>query len=131
MFLLDTNTCIALLKRNPVVMGHLVQHQPSDIAMCSVVKAELYFSARKSQLVASNLARLEKFFRPYKSYSFDDPASETYGMIRADLERSGTPIGANDLLIASIAKSFDLTLVTHNTGEFSRVVGLKLEDWET
>jgi tRNA(fMet)-specific endonuclease VapC len=130
MFLLDTNTCIALLKRNPIVMGHLVQHQPSDIAMCSVVKAELYFGARKSQSVASNLARLEKFFRPYKSHPFDDPASETYGMIRADLERSGTPIGANDLLIASIAKTQDLILVTHNTGEFSRVVGLKLEDWE-
>ena len=78
MFLLDTNTCIALLKRNPVVMGHLVQHQPSDIAMCSVVKAELYFGARKSQLVANNLVRLGKFFRPYKSYSFDDPASETF-----------------------------------------------------
>ena len=130
MFLLDTNTCIALLKRNPVVMGHLVQHQPSDIAMCSVVKAELYFGARKSQLVANNLVRLGKFFRPYKSYSFDDPASETCGMIRADLERSGTPIGANDLLIASVAKTFDLTLVTHNTGEFSRVVGLRLKDWE-
>jgi tRNA(fMet)-specific endonuclease VapC len=130
-FLLDTNTCIALLKRDADVMGELIKHRPTEIAVCSVVKAELYFEARKSQAVAANLARLETFFRPYRSYPFDDSSGETYGVIRADLERAGTPIGANDLLIASVAKTFDLTLVTHNTREFSRIAGLRLEDWET
>lgn len=55
---------------------------------------------------------------------------EHYGIIRADLARSGTPIGPNDLMIASSARALDLTLVTHNPSEFSRVAGLRIEDWE-
>jgi tRNA(fMet)-specific endonuclease VapC len=61
---------------------------------------------------------------------FDDAAAEAYGRLRAELARRGTPIGPNDLMIAAIALAHDLTLVTHNTAEFSRVSGLRLEDWE-
>ncbi len=61
----------------------------------------------------------------------DDQCAEHYGVIRAELERAGTPIGPNDLMIAATAKAHDITLVSHNTREFSRVVGLRLEDWET
>ena len=62
---------------------------------------------------------------------FGDEASVAYGSIRAALEQAGTPIGPNDLLIAAIALAYDLTLVTHDTGEFSRVPGLRIEDWQT
>jgi tRNA(fMet)-specific endonuclease VapC len=61
---------------------------------------------------------------------FDDLCAEHYGSIRTDLRRSGGAIGPNDLLIAATARAHDLTLVTHNTGEFSRVVGLRSEDWQ-
>lgn len=61
---------------------------------------------------------------------FDDLAAERYGELRAHLDAAGTPIGPNDLMIASIALANSLTLVTHNTGEFSRVPGLRLEDWQ-
>lgn len=70
------------------------------------------------------------FFARYTSLAFDDHAAVVYGPLRADLETKGTPIGPNDLLIASIAVANNLTLVTHNTAEFSRVTGLRVEDWE-
>jgi tRNA(fMet)-specific endonuclease VapC len=67
--------------------------------------------------------------RTFHSYAFDDSAAERYGRIRADLVTQGTPIGPNDLMIASIALANNLILVTHNTREFARVDGLPLEDW--
>jgi tRNA(fMet)-specific endonuclease VapC len=70
------------------------------------------------------------FFQKFVSFSFDDAAAEIYGTIRARLERAGTTIGPNDLLIAAIALNQKATLVTHNTREFSRVEDLLLEDWE-
>lgn len=80
--------------------------------------------------MARTLTSLRGFFSPLQSLRFDDDTAEHYGLIRADLETAGTPIGANDLLIAAIARSRDLTPVTHNVDEFSRVVGLAIEDWE-
>ncbi|MGI8538657.1 MAG: type II toxin-antitoxin system VapC family toxin, partial [Rubrobacteraceae bacterium] len=70
-----------------------------------------------------------RFFEPFGSLAFDDRAAEEYGVIRADLERAGTPIGPNDLLIASIARSRDLTLISMNRREFGRVAGLRLTDF--
>jgi tRNA(fMet)-specific endonuclease VapC len=73
---------------------------------------------------------LRRFSEPFSSLPFDDDAAEVYGRIRTQLEKSGKPIGPNDLLIAAIAIAHDATLVTHNTGEFSRVEDLRYEDWE-
>ena len=73
---------------------------------------------------------LSTFFEPYESLPFDDAAAAEYGRIRAQLAAAGTPIGPNDLMIAAIARDRQLTLVTHNTREFSRVSGLLMEDWE-
>jgi tRNA(fMet)-specific endonuclease VapC len=95
-----------------------------------VVKAELLYGPRRSSRVADNLRLLHRFFRPFVCLPFDDRCAEHYGMIRADLARLGQPIGPNDLLIAATARAHDLVLVTHNTEEFSRVVGLQMEDWE-
>lgn len=131
MYLLDTNACIRILNDSSASLaGRLRQHDPSDIRLCSVVKAELFYGARRSSRVSENLRLLQRFFAPFICLSFDDRCAEHYGLIRADLERAGTPIGPNDLMIAATARAYDLVLVTHNTREFSRVVGLQLEDWE-
>lgn len=131
MYLLDTNVCIHLL--NEVHSGVLQKFHslsPADIVLCSVVKAELLFGARRSAHIEANLQRLKLFFSPLGSLPFDDRCAEHYGLIRADLPTQGKPIGPNDLMIAAIARAHDATLITHNTSEFGRVTGLRMEDWE-
>lgn len=130
-YLLDTNVCIQLLNdKHPVILRHFRQHSPAEIALCSVVKAELLFGAYRSGRVEANLQRLKFFFEPLQSLLFDDDCADHYARIRADLQVQGKLIGGNDMLIAAIARAHSATLVTHNTGEFSHVVGLPLEDWE-
>ena len=130
-YLLDTNVCIHLLnERHPAILQHFRQHSPADIALCSVVKAELLYGARRSQRVEANLQLLKAFFAPLQSLPFDDDCAEHYGKIHADLLTHGKPIGPNDTLIAAVARAHNATLITHNIGEFSRVVGLQIEDWE-
>lgn len=130
-YLLDANSCIKLLNgRSENIRRRLESERPQDIVLCSVVKAELLYGAFKSVRRTENLDRLRPFFRRFISLPFDDVAAETYGEIRARLERAGTLIGPNDLLIAAIALSQSVTLVTNNTREFRRVEGLHLEDWE-
>jgi tRNA(fMet)-specific endonuclease VapC len=130
-YLLDTNVCIVYLNEsNSALRTKLQQFKPSQICLCSVVKSELIFGAMKSQQIEKSLQKLEPFFSRFISIPFDDKAAVKFGEIRADLQRKGTPIGAYDLQIAAIALANDLTLVTHNTREFSRVIDLKLDDWE-
>ncbi len=101
-----------------------------DVALCSVVKAELLYGAARSQQPERNQAQLQRFFAGFPSLSFDDQAAAAYGTLRAALEASGTLIGPNDLMIAAIALASGLVLVTHTTAEFSRVPALKIEDWQ-
>jgi len=130
-FLPDTNVWIRFLNPgNNRVKDHFLSADPSSIWLCSVVKAELFFGAMKSTRVAKNLALLDELFSDFTSVPFDDNAARRYGEIRSDLARKGTPIGPNDLMIAAIASVHGLTLITHNTREFNRVTGLKIEDWE-
>ena len=103
---------------------------PQDIMVCSVVKAELFYGSLKSLNPTRNLEKQQRFVNRFVSLPFDDRAASVYSRIRAQLEKSGTPIGPNDLLIASIALANDQTLITHNTREFARVDNLKIEDWE-
>jgi tRNA(fMet)-specific endonuclease VapC len=98
--------------------------------LCSVVVGELLFGALRSRDVARNLAQVRTFVSGLRSLPFDDRAADEYATIRANLAAKGTQIGPNDLLIAAIALANGLTLVTHNTAEFSRVVGLNLDDWQ-
>ena len=100
------------------------------MAVCSIVKAELLYGAWRSARVPANLQRLQVFFEPLRSLPFDDACAQTYAQLRAALAALGAPIGANDMLIAAIALTHRLTVVTHNTREFARIAGLKLEDWE-
>lgn len=130
-YLLDTNTCIHFLNGTSEPIRHRVESLAArDIALCSVVKAELLYGAIKSARAERNLERLQPFFSRFPSLPFDDAAAGAYGEIRARLERAGTPIGPNDLCIAAIARANNLTLVSHNAHEFRRVQGLQLEDWE-
>lgn len=131
MYLLDANACIRVLNgTSPELIGRLRSHDPAEIRLCSIVKAELLYGARHSQRAAENLRLLARFFDTFTSITFDDDAAEQYGVIRSQLAQAGTPIGPNDLMIAAIALANRLTLVTHNAKEFSRVVGLRYEDWE-
>lgn len=130
-YLLDTNACIRILNgSHQGVISRFQNESPDTVCLCSVVKAELLFGARKSQHVSRTLDRLDAFFAPFDSLAFDDDSAAHYGSIRAELEKVGAPIGANDLMIAAIARRRDLVVVTHNTHEFTRVVGLRVEDWE-
>lgn len=132
MYLLDTNACIRILNGSSAqLVERLRQQDPEDIRLCAIVRAELTYGARNSTLAADNLSLLARFFGAFISLPFNDQCAEHYGWILADLSRTGKVIGPNDLLIAATARANDLTLVSHNTREFSRVVGLRLEDWET
>jgi tRNA(fMet)-specific endonuclease VapC len=131
MYMLDSNTCIQFLNgRSTHVERRLRGTKPSNIKLCSIVKAELLYGAFRSNNPSASLARLETFFAPFESIPFNDTAAAEYGRIRGHLAGAGTLIGPNDLMIAAIAKCRQLTLVTHNTREFSRVPGLSIEDWE-
>jgi tRNA(fMet)-specific endonuclease VapC len=94
------------------------------------VKAELFYGAMRSNDIEGTLRKQQQFLDLFVSLPFNDAAALIYGRIRADLTALGTPIGPNDFQIAAIAMANNLVLVTHNTGEFSRVSGLLLEDWE-
>ena len=131
MFLLDTNVCIQFLNgTSEAVKTNFQQHTPTEIALCSVVKAELLFGARNSEKVEANLSKVQQFFQPFKSLAFDDRCAEEYAQIRADLTRQGNIIGPNDLIIASIARAHDAVLITNNTNEFNRVTNLRMKDWQ-
>ena len=102
---------------------------PKNIKISAIVKGELLLGAYKSQAREQTTSKVEKFLKPFDVIDFTDKMSYDYAEIRGDLEKSGQTIGANDLLIAATALSENAILVTHNIGEFSRVKGLKLEDW--
>ena len=131
-YLLDTNTCIGYInRRSPSIYQHFLAVSADDVAICDIVKFELYYGAYKSSRTAENLQNLSDFFADLISVLFDGKAAQICGQLRAKLQASGTPIGAYDLQIAAIALANHLILVTHNTREFSRIEGLRLEDWES
>ncbi len=130
-YLLDANTCIRYLNgTSESIRKHIETTHPREIAVCAVVKAELFYGAHKSQHPTANLDKQRTFLGRFVSLSFDDQAAEAYGHIRAKLTKAGTPIGPNDLLIAAIAVSQNCILVSHNTKEFRRITELEVEDWE-
>ncbi len=129
-YMLDTNI-IAYAKNNrpAQVLERLKQQDPEDICISSITMAELEFGVYHSAKPEQNQVALMLFLSRIQIVPFDVDAAIEYGVIRADLTRKGTLIGANDLLIVAHAKALGLTLVTNNTREFERVEGLKLENW--
>jgi tRNA(fMet)-specific endonuclease VapC len=128
-YLLDTNICIYVLKRQPAALREKFNMHAQHLCLSSVTLAELLYGAEKSAKPAGNLAVIENFASRLVVLPFEEKAAAHYGQIRADLERRGTPIGPYDLMIAGHARSEGLVVVTHNTREFERVEGLRVEDW--
>ena len=129
-YMLDTNICIYLIKQQPPqVLKKFVTLSFGDVGMSSITVAELQYGVQKSQHRGQNRQALEQFLIPLTIADFDHKAAVVYGVIRAALERQGTPIGSLDTLIAAHALSLDVTLVTNNVREFSRVPDLKLVNW--
>lgn len=128
--LLDTNAVIALVgRRSAELLRRVEASEPGSLAISSIVAHELWFGAYRSRKVAFNLETLRLLFADLAILDLDPEDARAAGEIRAGLARQGTPIGPYDVLIAGQAKARNLTLVTNNTGEFSRVGGLNLEDW--
>ena len=129
-YMLDTNICIYLIKRQPPqVLNKFMALSFGDVGVSSITVAELQYGVQKSQHVEQNQQALEQFLIPLIIVDFDHDAAVAYGVIRAALERQGTPIGSLDTLIAAQALSLGVTLVTNNVREFSRVPDLKLVNW--
>ena len=128
--MLDTDICIYTIKRKPIsVLKQLEARQPGMVVMSAITLAELMHGAKKSRHVAENLQRLNALSELIEALPFDKNAAIAYGDVRSDLEKRGLVIGGNDLFIAAHALSLNMALVTNNESEFSRVQGLRIENW--
>ena len=131
-WMLDTNTCIYVMKDHPAqVQQRLRRVAVGEVAISAIVLVELRFGVQKSRRREQSTAALADFLRFCLVLDWPQEAVDLYAEIRADLERRGTPIGPNDLLIAAHARWLNATLVTSNIGELSRVAELRLEDWRS
>ena len=128
-FLLDTNICIYALKQHPIVLENLLSRRRDDVAVSVITEGELRTGAAKSVAAARTLRLVENFLQPMTILDFDSGDAVAYAGVRAKLERSGTPIGPLDTLIAAQAVGRKLVLVTNNQREFGRVTGLRVENW--
>ena len=130
MYLLDTDICIYLIKGTyPALSENLKMHTPDQINISSITVAELSYGVAKSEQKVQNRNALIKFLSPFGILPFTEKEAEYYGRIRAQLEQGRRIIGPYDMQIAAQALAHSLTLITNNTREFSRVQGLKLENW--
>jgi tRNA(fMet)-specific endonuclease VapC len=129
-YLLDTNALIALLRggANPVSQ-RIREHDPAEIAMSSIAMHELYYGAYRSERLEHNLSLVDGLLLEVVDFDRDD--AREAGAVRAELAARGTPIGPFDMLMAGQARGRGLTLVTANVGEFLRVDGLVVEDWNS
>lgn len=129
-YLLDTNIFIYLCKGNhPAIADHVRANGPGDIGISSITLAELEFGIARSSKPDKNRRHFQEFLLPFDIVPFDSMAAVEYGMVWHHLEKAGSPIGPLDTLIASHALALGVTLVTNNEREFSRVPGLKVENW--
>lgn len=128
-YMLDTNTCVFLMKNRPEVVARYIQNKPLGIAISSITLSELKFGVYNSAFPERNGENLLRFLLGVELLDYNDAAADEYGRIRVDLRRKGTPIGEFDMLIAAHSKAENLIIVTNNTREFERVEKLCLEDW--
>lgn len=127
-FLLDANAVIELLRQSDGVLRQRLQtHDPAEIGLSAIAVHELYYGAFKSRRREHNVTLVDGL--RFEVVAFDSEDSRHAGEIRAALAARGTPIGPYDVLIAGQARARDLALVTANIGEFQRVDGLRVEDW--
>lgn len=129
-YMLDTNICIYIIKNNPIsVRQKFEQISANNLVLSMVTLAELRYGAEKSQAREKAIKAIEQLSRHIQIAELDEVVAEHYADIRAQLERQGKPIGNNDLWLAAHARAKNWVLVSNNTREFERVVGLRLENW--
>ena len=129
MYLLDTDTVIYSLKGEPAVEKNLREHFHDPMKMSVITLMELYYGAHKSQKIASNLAKIKTLENSFEIVPISEKSAEVFGIIKAQLEKAGSPLDDFDLIIASCALSDNLVLVTNNVKHFQRIEGLKLTNW--
>ncbi|MEA2235905.1 MAG: tRNA(fMet)-specific endonuclease VapC [Thermoanaerobaculia bacterium] len=129
-FLLDTDICIFVLRKDGDVLDQFLSKSKEDVAVSVITEAELRTGAAKSSSPIKALNAIENFLRPLGIVDFTSGDAIVYAQVRAKLERAGTTIGPLDTLIAAQAIAQDLTLVSNNEREFRRVAGLRLENWK-
>jgi len=128
-YMLDTNICIYVIKRFPPALRERFNAHAEALCISSITLGELYFGAEKSARRTDNLTVIENFVARLDVLPFADKAAAHYGQVRAELEKAGTPCGAHDMQIGGHARSEGLVLVTNNMREFSRMPGLRVENW--
>jgi len=128
-WMVDTDTCIAIIKGHAGALKKLRGKSIGQVGISAITLSELNFGAAKSSRPEQAAAALVEFTLALEVEAFDAELAPVYGGVRASLAKRGTPIGPLDTLIGSHALALDITLVTHNTREFSRIEGLRLEDW--
>lgn len=132
-YLFDTDICISLLDgREPQKQARILaklEKQVTEIGLSVITVAELVFGVENSQHRKTNFAALDAFLMDFTILPFDEAAAREAGVVRAGLEKAGQRIGAMDTLISAHAKSLGLAVVTGNESHFSRVRGLKVENW--
>ena len=128
-YLLDTDTCIDLLRGQRTVQGNASAATPDDCAVSTVTAYELLTGVQKCRDPESEREKVETFLGTLHELTFDRTAAERAGAIRADLEKRGLMIGPYDVMLAGQAMAGSLVLVTSNIDEFSRVKKLRTADW--
>lgn len=129
-YMLDTDISSYIMKRShDRVLRRLQTIAISDVCISAITKSELMYGVEVSPRKQQDRLALDAYLKHVEVFDYPDEAASHYGQIRAALKSAGSLIGANDLLIAAHARCLGLTLVTNNTHEFSRVAGLKLENW--
>lgn len=129
MYLLDTDTIIYNLKGHSAVQGNLRRHFCDPLRLSVITLMELYYGAYKSQKTTSNLAKIKTLENALEIIPVGNESVEIFGMLKANLEKSGTPLDDFDLILASCALAHNLILVTNNVKHFQRIEGLRMENW--
>lgn len=128
-YLLDTNICIYTIKSRPDSVRKIFIEHDGQMCVSAITQMELIYGAEKSAAVSRNLKVVEGFLARLEIKDFDSSAAAHTGQIRAELAKAGTPIGPYDQMIAGHARSLGLVVVTNNVSEFSRVPGVRVENW--
>ena len=128
-YVLDTNTLIYFFKGIGNIQNRLLSFPPNEIGVPTIVLFELEVGIAKSSSPRKRISQLKEFTGLVNVLPFGMAEAKVAAQIRVKLEKKGIPIGPYDGLIAACAKANNLILVTHNTKEFKRIEGLRLEDW--
>jgi tRNA(fMet)-specific endonuclease VapC len=128
-YMLDTNICIYVMKNYPQALRDKFNALAEQLCISSITLGELHYGAEKSARRADNLSAIDNFVARLDVLPFDAKAAVHYGQLRAELERAGTPCGPHDMQIGGHARSEGLIVVTNNLREFSRMPGVRVENW--